>query len=41
MDANGLTPVQIAAIRNGGRKVTIDAEGYLHRIPEGTLFFLQ
>ncbi|HNX34959.1 MAG TPA: autotransporter-associated beta strand repeat-containing protein [Kiritimatiellia bacterium] len=37
-DANGLTPAQIAAIRNRGRKVTIDAEGYLHRILAGTLF---
>ena len=35
-DADGLTAVQIAGIRNRGDKVAIDANGYLRRIPSGT-----
>ena len=40
-DGNGLTAAQIAAINNRGAKVALDANGYLCRIPPGTLFFLQ
>ena len=40
-DANGLTAAQIAATRYRGGKVTIDAEGYLHRILAGTLLSVQ
>ena len=36
-DGTGLTPAQIAAMTNRGCKVRIDAQGYLHRIPPGTL----
>jgi len=40
-DGSGLTAAQIAAIRNGTSKVTIDADGYLHRLPDGTIFSLR
>lgn len=36
-DGTGLTPAQIAAMTNRGCNVRIDAQGYLHRIPPGTL----
>lgn len=36
-DAGGLSAAQIAGIRNGVNKVRIDADGYLHRIPLGTV----
>ncbi len=40
-DSNGLTAAQIAATRYRGEKVTLDAEGYLHRILAGTIFSLR
>jgi len=36
-DANGLTAAQLAAIKNGSDKVGITPDGYLYRIPSGTL----
>lgn len=39
-DETGLSPDQVAAIRIGSDKVRIDASGYLHRIPSGTVILL-
>ena len=39
-DESGLTTAQLAAIRIGPDKVRIDADGYVHRIPAGTMILL-
>lgn len=39
-DANGLNAAQLAAIRNNGDKVGITAEGYLYRVPAGTILMV-
>lgn len=36
-DENGLTASQLAAISNRGASVYLDAQGYLQRIPDGTI----
>ena len=40
-DAYGLTPSQLAAINNRGAKVALDANGYLRRVPAGTVIFVR
>lgn len=39
--ADGLTAAQLAAIRNNGQPVTLDAQGYLRQIPPGTVILIQ
>lgn len=40
-DSNGLTADQLAAITNRDRPVTLDAQGYLHQIPGGTILIFK
>ena len=40
-DGNGLTEDQLAVITCGGCKVSLDAQGYLSKIPPGTIILVQ